>query len=287
MSKRRTDVRSFLLKLHILQYSVPCSTVITNVCVAQATYFDQKFHATFFLAPEEAGMERSPRPIGAALRDPTPPRTDPRGHSRMPSAAPANTAERQQSAEDASAAEDRSQMRGSISEPPQRRSSRFSAWQMADRGAEQLLSEPHQEAAAHNAVLHRAREPTEPQAGAAMQAKSSFHQPASGIASPQVQGQGGSWSHEEEELLDREVQDELLATIEEQEQALRSAAVLTLIRHMTNRLKIGPLCVLMVSHMLPKIQKRENRDAGSHLRHHYMVLPTGRRMRCWSICSPA
>lgn len=191
---------------------MPQTGLYVVVHAVQATYFDQKFHATFFLAPDEAGMAPSPHTSGTALRDPTPPRTDPRGHSKR--------------AEDNSAADNGSHLRGSTSEPPQRRSSRFSAWRNAEGSAEQLLTETREAVAARTVDPHRATEPQQ-QLHPAMQPKSTLQQPAGSSANTPGQGQAGSWSHEEEELLDREVQDELLATIEEQDQALRSATCLT------------------------------------------------------------
>ena len=200
------------LKLHILEYRRPLIGLYVVVHAVQATYFDQKFHATFFLAPDEAGIAPSRHKSGTALRDSTPPRTDPRGHSKR--------------AEDNSAADNGSHLRGSTSEPPQRRSSRFSAWRNAEGSAEQLLTATQEAVAARTVDPYRATEPQQ-QLHPAMQPKSSLQQPAGSSANTPGQGQAGNWSHEEEELLDREVQDELLATIEEQDQALRSATCQT------------------------------------------------------------
>ena len=162
----------------------------------QATYFDQKFYATFFLAPDEAGVGPSTAP--RALREPTPAHAAPRGEPEP------------------------------WRNDSPHRSPHLLVAKRADGSTEQTLNRLQDTADADE--LNRAIAPQQ-QASPALEPQKTMNQSASrtdqlssspGAVRTHVQERQHSRFHEEEELLDRELQDELLATVEEQEQALRS-----------------------------------------------------------------
>ncbi|BDA46361.1 hypothetical protein COCOBI_08-4530 [Coccomyxa sp. Obi] len=182
--------------------------------LSYATYFDQKFYATFFLAPDEAGI--GPSTIPQAVRDPTPARAALRGDPEP---------------------------RANYSPY---RNPHLPIWRRAEGSTEQASHKLQESADANE--LDRATAP-EQHAESARKPEESMHQTASRIdAQPfnssdpvrtHTQAHQNSQVHKEEELLDRELQDELLATVEEQEQALREKD--EMLEYLQSRLKAAEM----------------------------------------------
>ncbi|CAL8462495.1 g2028 [Coccomyxa elongata] len=180
----------------------------------KATYFDQKFYATFFLAPDEAGVGPSTAP--RALRDPTPAHAAPRGDPKP-----------------------------RANDSPHR-SPHLSVWRRAEGSTEKASNNLQENA--DSVGLDRATAP-EQHAASALTQEESMHQSASrmdaqplsspGAVRTHMQGRQHWQVHEEEELLDRELQDELLATVEEQEQALREKD--EMLEYLQSRLKAAEM----------------------------------------------
>ena len=149
----------------------------------QATYFDQKFHATFFLAPEEAGLAAKPPDVAGTRSVLTPRASNPRSGD---TAQPVDHVSEPEGAQDAKATPKQKQRRS-----PQGPAHSASSGQRA-------AAEPREGPAA--------QQPLPANAGALPHTHPlGLRQEAGGPA----------------QALDAEWEEELIATIEEQDQALR------------------------------------------------------------------
>ena len=178
-----------------------------ELCLGQATYFDQKFHAVFFLAPEEAGLPGAPQEV-LSRRVLTPRASNP--VAPQTSTMPANTygnveahqaagRENQASREDGSAepvsAQPASGIKVRSSAPQRMQRSRLGGLPREGAAA-------HQDRAEAEPYLHRDVQQRPP-------------------AQPQDRQQGSG-----PPALDPEWEEELMTTIEEQEEAIRSVLAL-------------------------------------------------------------
>ena len=197
--------------------------------VAQATYFDQNFSSTFFLDPEEAGLTASPAPASASKglqrlkRTPQP----------LPAAQPARDI----------AASDRA-VRYAENDSPAQCAVRDSTPNVDRQQLMQAILDPHDHAGDQQHEQGQAQQPGGAEAqGAHLQSNAEqgkgdqelpafsldryfapLKQPAFRSADQQQQGSANKHA---EALLPyaspsrREIEDELLMTIEEQDQTIR------------------------------------------------------------------